>query len=178
MNYKGRWIKIQSYKHDGRTHRFWRRSFVLEDNEEWLIVASKVTQVIEGNGRKWYTKEPAVSFFNKKDWFNVIGMVKSTGIAFYTNIASPTIIDRGIAKYIDYDLDIKRFNDNNIKFLDRNEFMQNAQTYNYGEDLIKIIDFKLRKVAQLIKDKKFPFVDEIVVEYYDRYLQEADEEEF
>ena len=41
MSLKGRWIKIQSYKHDGSLHRFWKRNFVLVDDQEWLIVASK-----------------------------------------------------------------------------------------------------------------------------------------
>jgi protein associated with RNAse G/E len=37
MSINGKWIKIQSYKHDGRLHRFWRKSYVLDDNENWLV---------------------------------------------------------------------------------------------------------------------------------------------
>ena len=62
MSINGKWIKIQSYKHDGRLHRFWRKSYVLDDNENWLVVASRRTQVIEGNGRKWFAKNQRLLF--------------------------------------------------------------------------------------------------------------------
>lgn len=174
MSIKGKWIKIQSYKHDGSLHRFWRKSYVVEDNEDWLIVASRRTQVIEGNGRKWYTKEPAISFFSKKDWFNVIGMIKEVGVVFYTNIASPTIIDYGMAKYIDYDLDVKRYTDRSLKYLDKNEYLRNIETYNYGEDLAKVIVHKQTKVVSLMEADLFPFNNNEVLRYYDLFLKETD----
>lgn len=174
MSIKGKWIKIQSYKHDGRLHRFWRKSYVLEDNDEWLIVASKRTQVIEGNGRKWFTKEPAISFFNKKDWYNVIGMLKEVGIVFYTNIASPTLIDQNIAKYIDYDLDVKRFSDGSIKYLDKNEYLRNIDNYQYSDKLSKIVEYKQKQVVTMMNNKTFPFDDEKVKELYDLFLEETE----
>lgn len=173
MNIKGKWIKIQSYKHDGKLHRFWRRSYVLTNDENWLIVASRRTQVVEGNGRKWYTKEPAVSFFSKNNWFNVIAMLKEVGIVFYINIASPTIVDEWIAKYIDYDLDIKRFNDGNIKFLDKNEYLRNVKNYQYSDELAKIIEYKQNEVLTMINEKVFPFIDEEVVKLYELFLAET-----
>lgn len=175
MSIKGKWIKIQSYKHDGSLHRFWRKSFVLEDNDEWLIVASRRTQVIEANGRKWYTKEPAISFFSKKDWFNMIGMIKETGIVFYTNIASPTLIDAGVAKYIDYDLDVKRYSDKSIKFLDKNEFMRNIDHYQYSPALVKIIEHKQNEVVTMMTNDRFPYIDDEVKRLYELFLKETDD---
>lgn len=177
MNIKNKWIKIQSYKHDGKLHRFWRRSYILQNDEAWLIVASRRTQVVEGNGRKWYTKEPAISFFSKTDWYNVIAMLKEVGIVFYTNIASPTLIDDGIAKYIDYDLDVKRFNDGNVKFLDKNEYLRNIKNYEYSEELSKIIEFKQNQVVKMINDHVFPFDDNVVSSLYERFLDETKRKE-
>lgn len=173
MSIKGKWIKIQSYKHDGSLHRFWRKSFVLEDSDEWLIVASKRTQVIEANGRKWYTKEPAVSFFHKKDWFNIIGMIKEVGVVFYTNIASPTLVDGAVAKYIDYDLDVKRYTDKTIKFLDKNEFIRNINVYHYSEDLSKIIEHKQNQVVAMMKNDQFPYLEDEVKRFYEMFLKET-----
>lgn len=48
--------------------------------------------------------------------------VKANGIFYYCNIASPYVIDEGILKYIDYDLDLRVFNDGAFKILDRNEY--------------------------------------------------------
>lgn len=169
-----KWIKIQSYKHDGGLHRFWRRSFILQNDEEWLVVASRRTQVVEGNGRRWYTKEPAVSFFSKKNWFNVIAMIKESGIVFYTNIASPTIIESGIAKYIDYDLDIKRYSDGGIRFLDKNEYERHIKHYDYSDDLVKIIDYKQKQIVAMITNKVFPFIDSEVIKLFDVFKHETE----
>lgn len=178
MSIKGKWIKIQSYKHDGNLHRFWRKSYVIEDNDEWLIVASRRTQVIEGNGRKWFTKEPAVTFFSKTNWFNVIAMLKEEGIVYYTNIASPMIIDYGMAKYIDYDLDIKRFSDGSIKYLDKNEFLRNIENYHYSEELAKIIAYKQTQVVEMIKNEHFPYQDDEVKRFYERFDKETNNKRF
>ena len=173
MSIKGKWIKIQSYKHDGNLHRFWRKSYVLEDNDEWLIVASRRTQVIEGNGRKWFTKEPAVTFFHENDWFNVIAMLKTEGVVYYTNIASPTLIDYGMAKYIDYDLDVKKFSDGTIKYLDKNEFLRNIENYQYSKELSAIVEYKQTQVVAMINEKTFPFDDDEVRKLYNRFVEET-----
>lgn len=172
MSLKGRWIKIQSYKHDGSLHRFWKRNFVLVDDQEWLIVASKKTRVVESNGRIWYTKEPAISFFSKTRWFNTIAMLKTDGISYYTNIASPTLIDRDVAKYIDYDLDVKRLADRTLKVLDHNEFQRHISSLEYAQDLVEII-FQQAEAAQvLMATNEFPFDEEVVMKYYNLFLAE------
>lgn len=45
--------------------------------------------------------------FFKDRWFNIIGQLKDYGIYFYCNIATPTLIDNKVIKYIDYDLDLE-----------------------------------------------------------------------
>lgn len=172
MNINGKWIKIQSYKHNGHLHRYWAKSFVLENSEDWLIVASKTTKVVEANGRKWYTKEPAVSFFSKTNWFNVIAMLKEQGIVFYINIASPTLLDGEIAKYIDYDLDLKVFQDGNIRLLDKNEFVRNSATYNYSADLQEIITHKQDEVFTLVQNGAYPFSHDLVRNLFATFLEQ------
>lgn len=173
MSLKGKWIKIQSYKHDGSLHRFWKRNFVLVDNEAWLIVASKRTRVIESNGRIWYTKEPAVSIFSKTMWFNTIAMLKEEGITYYSNIASPTLIDGDVAKYIDYDLDIKRMPNGTLKLLDRNEFKRHIGTLEYDQELVDVIFDQAEKTQALMTTNKFPFDEEEILRYYQTFLNES-----
>ena len=66
MNLLNKWIEIQGYKHDGRMHRIWDNVFVVEETEEYIVVASTKTKVIEHDFRVWYTKEPAIMIFFKK----------------------------------------------------------------------------------------------------------------
>ena len=75
-NLKGKWIILQAYKHNGELHRQWSHSYVLEDNDEYFVLASIRAAVIENDGRKWHTKEPAIFILSKKEWFNVIAMLK------------------------------------------------------------------------------------------------------
>ena len=93
MSLEGKWIEVQGYKHDGRMHRIWDSVYVVEDNEEYIAVASLKTKVVEHDFRVWYTKEPAVMIFFKKRWRNVIAMLKKSGLTYYVNLASPYIID-------------------------------------------------------------------------------------
>ena len=67
MSYLGHWLAIECFKHDGTLHRCWDRGLVLENNDDFIVVASKRAKVTESNGRKWFTKEPAVTIFSKKE---------------------------------------------------------------------------------------------------------------
>ncbi len=173
MSIENKWIKIQSYKHDGKLHRFWRRSYVLIDNDDWLVVGSKSTLVVEGSGRRWRTREPAITFFSKKDWFNVIAMLKDIGVAYYVNIATPTIIENMIAKYIDYDLDLKKLPEGEVRFLDNYEFLRHSDKYNYSADLVRIIEAKQVKITKMIEDEVYPFDKDEVMKLYNRFTQKT-----
>ena len=107
LSYVGKWIHVQSYKHDGTLHRTWDSAMIVDVNEDYIVIASTCNKVIEADGRRWFTREPAVSVFFFKEWFNFIAMFKEEAIMYYCNIASPSLIDRDCIKYIDYDLDLK-----------------------------------------------------------------------
>jgi len=163
------WIQVQSYKHDGALHRCWDRNFVIEDNDDFIVVASRRTKVTEGDGRRWYTHEPAVTVFSKKEWYNVICMLKSDGVNFYCNLASPTLIDRGMAKYIDYDLDIKLFPDNSIRILDQNEYEKHKTQLMYSDDLDAVIQKTVSIITDKMRKKDFPFQANVVIQYFDAF---------
>ena len=121
MSLFGHWLAIQCYKHDGSLHRCWDRGLVLANNDDYIVIATKKAKVMENNGRRWFTKEPAVTIFSKKEWWNVICMLKEDGICYYCNIASPALINNKMIKYIDYDLDAKLFPNGDIRILDEKE---------------------------------------------------------
>ena len=168
---EGRWLDIRCYKHNGTIHRFWDRGLVLENNDDYLIVATKRAKVVENNGRCWFTKEPAVTIFSKKEWWNTICMIKKDGICYYCNIASPSIIDGETIKYIDYDLDAKLFPDKVIKVLDEREYKRHRKQYGCNDELNKILRYQTNEIVSKMKAGEFPFVDEKVHEYYDFFLE-------
>ena len=161
MNYiTNNWMLIQAYKHNGKLHRQWSHCFLIEENDDYYIMASIRSSVIENDGRKWHTREPAILIFSKNRWFNVIAMFKDDGIAYYVNIASPTILDKGILKYIDYDLDVKKYQDGTTRLLDVSEYKKHAEEQNYPDDIKRILTSSVDEVYDLMNNKKFPFIDE------------------
>lgn len=171
MKLVGRWLGIQCYKHDGSLHRYWDRGLVLENNEDFIVVATKRAKVIENNGRRWFTKEPAITIFSKKEWWNAICMIKKEGICYYCNIASPSIIEKDLIKYIDYDLDAKLFPNNDIRVLDEKEYAHHRTSMNYGDDLDTILKYQTKEILRKMKNREFPFNDETIKAYYDQYLE-------
>ena len=51
------------------------------------------TLVTESDGRMWHTREPAIWYMPKHKWYNVICMIRKTGVYYYCNILSPTLYD-------------------------------------------------------------------------------------
>lgn len=164
-------IVLQSYKHDHSLHRIWEQATVLEDTEEYIIVANKRTKVIESNGRFWYTKEPSVSFFFKNHWYNVIGIIKPSGVSYYCNMSSPTLVDEEAIKYIDYDLDVKVVVDGTISILDRNEYKKHQRIMNYPESICNILENEIEDLQKRIENKEIPFLPGCILKWYDIFLE-------
>ncbi len=168
-----RWMKVQAYKHDGALHRQWSPAYLVEENDEYWALASKMSSVTENDGRKWMTKEKAVFVLFKKRWMNVICMFKEgQGICYYVNIATPTILDNGYLKYIDYDLDVKLYPNHTEKTLDENEFERHIQTYGYSPELTAAIQKSAEEVKEMINRGEAPFVDSFVTRLYNKFLME------
>ena len=77
---KGKKLNIHSYKHDHKIHRSWDEAIFIDQTEEYTIFGNYKTQVTESDGRTWKTKEPAIMYFSKTDWFNIIGQMGGHGL--------------------------------------------------------------------------------------------------
>ncbi|MBH8397531.1 DUF402 domain-containing protein, partial [Klebsiella pneumoniae] len=145
---EGEFVTIQSYHHDGKLHRTWRDTMVLKTSEHSMIGVNDHTLVTESEGRRWVTREPAIVYFHKKYWFNVIAMIREKGVSYYCNLASPFLLDDEALKYIDYDLDIKVFPDGEKRLLDVDEYEMHSKMMNYPND----IDFILKENVKILVD--------------------------
>ncbi|MDN6070437.1 MAG: DUF402 domain-containing protein [Lactococcus raffinolactis] len=168
---EGDFITIQSYKHDGSLHRTWRDTMVLKTNENSIIGVNDHTLVTESDGRRWVTREPAIVYFHKKFWFNIIAMIRENGVSYYCNLASPYLLDNEALKYIDYDLDIKVFADGEKKLLDVEEYERHKRQMAYPDDIDFILKENVKILVDWINEGKGPFSKEYVAIWYDRYRQ-------
>jgi len=162
-------FNIHSYKHNGKIHRSWDEAVYIGEAEGYQIFGNYKTIVTESDGRTWRTKEPAIMFFSKKSWFNIIGQIKYNGIYYYCNLASPYIIEKNTIKYIDYDLDLRVFADGAFKILDRGEYKYHKRIMNYPVKIDRILKEELSNLIDIVRSNAFPFKKYIVEEYYKKY---------
>ena len=162
-------IYIQSYKHDGSLHRTWCKGFVVEADEAYVVAVTNKAWVIEADGRRWLTREPAVCFFYSDRWYNVISMIRKNGVYYYCNIASPSIYDGEALKNIDYDLDVKLYPDWSYQILDGNEYELHAQQMGYSDQLMRVIDDQMQKLLKNMEGEQDPFNSKCIEQYYSLY---------
>lgn len=165
----GQTIYIQSYKYDGSLHRTWSKATVLDIKEHVIVVMTYKTWVIEADGRRWFTKEPAVCFFFPNEWYNIIAMIRKTGIYYYCNVATPVLFDGEALKNIDLDLDVKVSPDGSHIILDEDEFELRQYAMDYPEEIIQISRYALNQIVELVKNQHYPFHKQTIYEYLDLF---------
>lgn len=160
---------IHGYKHNGELYKVWDETIFLDQNDEYYVFANNKIKVTEKDGRSWRTKEPAITFYYKKKWYNIIAQLKNKGIYYYCNISSPVIIENNTIKYIDYDYDLRVYPDGTYKVLDESEFQYHKKIMNYSEDIEKIILYELDNLINKYKKREEPFNIETIKYYSDKY---------
>lgn len=160
---------IHCYKHNGKIHRAWDETMILEINPDGLVCANNHTKVTESDGRVHQTNELAILFFYHHHWFNVIAQLKPKGLFYYCNIATPYLIDDGIIKYIDYDLDLRVFPDGRYRVLDRNEYNYHRKMMRYPPEIDLILKQELTTLIQMKKNHRGPFDKTIIDKYVLKY---------
>ena len=166
-------IYIQSYKYNGQVHRTWSKAFVLQATQECIITVTHKTWVIESDGRRWFTKEPAICFFYPDRWYNIISMIRKSGIYYYCNVATPSIYDGEALKNIDLDLDVKVFPNGDIELLDQDEFELHQKQMQYDPDIIYLADQAAKQLIDHVKKNQYPFNHQDIYELFDEYLQKS-----
>lgn len=162
---QGEEYNIHGYKHNGKLYKVWDKTIFLEQTKDYYVFCNDKIKVTEKDGRSWRTKEPAIIFYYKKRWFNIIAQLKSNGIYYYCNISSPVIIENNTIKFIDYDLDLRVFPDGMYKVLDKSEYEYHKRIMNYPKEIQEIVDYELKELIKKFKKREAPFNKE-TIEYY------------
>ena len=166
-------LDIISYKHDGELHRVWKNVCKIYEDDSLVIIVNNKVDVIDGDGRRWKTREPAICYFFKDYWFNVISMIRNQEIYYYFNLSSPYVIDKEGIKYIDYDLDVKLYPNGDTIILDKDEYDFNIKDMHYSKEIIAIIKRNLDIILDMIKKREDPFNNECINNWYKKFLEEV-----
>jgi protein associated with RNAse G/E len=163
--------QVCSYKHDGSVHRIWQKSMLVKRTDEYLALVNNSTLIQESDGRVWQSRDPAVTYFFKDQWYNVICMLRPSGIYYYCNIASPYVEKDNTILYIDYDLDLSLSPNDNLKVLDEIEYYQHAFEMEYPPKIDIITKSTLKSLMHKLMNREFPFSDEQVLECYQLFKE-------
>lgn len=168
-------FQIQCYKHNGKIHRAWDEAVLLDIKKDYMVFGNSRTQVIESEGHTWKTREPAIMYFFKDKWFNIIAQLKNDGIYYYCNIATPYIIEEETIKYIDYDLDLRIFPSGEYKILDKLEYNYHKKIMKYSKELDIVVNHALDDLIKDYKNKVSMFDSKINKDYYYQYKKYKEE---
>ena len=166
---KGELYNIHGYKHNGKLYKTWDEAILLDETDDYYVFGNNNTKVTKIFGKSWNTKETAILFYFKDNWYNVVAQLKKNGIYYYCNLASPVIIENKTIKFIDYDLDLRIFPDNTYKVLDRAEYECHKRIMRYPKDLQKIINYKLKELIKRFNYREIPFDNDVIRKYEKEY---------
>ncbi len=167
-------IKIHSYKHNGDINQKCDEATVIYLDDDTLICANQHVNITDSSNKTYRTKEQAILFFYKNSWFNIIAQIKEFGLFFYCNISSPYIIEGGILKYIDYDLDLRVFPDGAFKVLDKNEYKYHKKIMGYSDEIDLIIKNELTNLINIKINNELPFNKKYIEGLCEKYLELKD----
>lgn len=162
-------LQIQCYKHNGKIHRAWDEAVLLDIKDDYMVFGNNKTLVIEAEGNSWRTKEPAIMYFFKNSWYNIIAQLKKDGIYYYCNIATPFIIEENTIKYIDYDLDLRIFPNGEYKLLDQMEYNYHKRIMKYPKELNFSIKIGLNELIKRYERGEQIFNTKKHLYYYKKY---------
>ena len=153
--------KIHCYKHNGEAYQASEETIILDIKDDYIVCGNYMVDVKEPEGHTYKTKELAIIYFYKHNWFNCIAQLKLFGLFYYCNMASPYIIDENVIKYID----LRVFPDGGYKILDHNEYKYHKKKMKYPEEIDIIINKELQKLIEMKKNNEGPFNKKQILEY-------------
>lgn len=160
---------IVSYKYDGHMHRMWQGNVLIYHDDSRIVCGNAYVIVTEADGSTWRTKEGAICFFDRHEWFNVIAMFRDDGIHYYTNISTPARWEQGRLTYIDLELDVRLLPDGRLEILDEDEFREMREVFGYPLKVVTRARESLSRVIQLIQNGRYPFDQETAQAYYQQF---------
>ncbi len=172
----GKRVMVHAYKFNGWLYRSWDFPMILENNDDYVVLSNVDTSILtsEYNSNRVFgssTKHPSFWVFWKDEWFNMLITVIDQKPQYYINVSSKFIYEESAVKYIDFDLDFKILPNGSWVELDKNEYNEAKELFNYPRALTSIISDVEEKIEKLIKEGYFSnnFSIDVINSYVDKY---------
>jgi uncharacterized protein len=152
-------IEVQSRKYDGQIHRRWYARLISQDSS--LIVVQGVFQEAVNHRLLGLVEQGTVSteYFWMNQWYSIFQFTTPTGQLrnYYCNINQPPNFDGKILSFIDLDVDILVAPDLSYQVLDEDEFIVNAERFNYPPEIHDQVQTAIKQILSRINLRQKPF---------------------
>lgn len=168
-------FKIVSLKHKGEFHRSWEHNVLLYDEEDIVIGYNNKTLVKEPNKKAWRTEDPALFYFHKQYYFNVIIIFAEEDYFYYCNLSSPFKWKDNELHYIDYDIDFIVQSNLTFKLVDEDEYANNKEKYAYPFSIQEEVKKAVAQLKRFIEERKGPFSKKFIQKWSQRMFTHINE---
>ncbi len=156
----GRRVMVHAYKFNGWLYRSWEYPMVIENTDDYIVLSNIDTKILtsEFNTNRVFgslTKHPSFWVFWKNQWFNMLITLIDNKPQYYINVSSKFVYEESAIKYIDFDLDYKILPNGRWVELDRNEYTEAKETFNYPKALVSIISNIEKTITDKINEDYF-----------------------
>lgn len=156
---EGSTIVVRSLNFDRSLRRSWKCELVGRTDEMLTLVGTFDREVIHPDLGVIQLGTRSTEYFWFDRWYNVFRFDEPNGELrnFYCNINLPPTLENGVLEYVDLDIDVVLWPDGSHEVLDRNEFEQNTEAFDYPIETIAKVETTLRHLISAIKAGGFPF---------------------
>ena len=160
-------VTVRATNFDGSEH--WVHPAALVHADAALVMtATRAGLSIQREGGVFISPFNTRAHYWPDRWFNVIRLETPYGDGdgwrlegFYCNVATPVNFDGQTVHYVDLQLDVRVFVDEEgswtYRVLDEDEFEAARQRYGYGEDVVERARGAVEELIRLIEARAFPF---------------------
>ena len=183
----GKRVMVHAYKFNGWLYRSWDFPMIIDNNDDYVVLSNFDTNILtsEFDSNRVFgstTKHPSFWVFWKDEWFNMLITIMDGRPQYYINVSSKFIYEESAIKYIDFDLDYKILPNGTWVELDKNEYEQSKETFNYPKALVNIIADVEKTIEKLIGEKYFQDTFNMAAinrytQLYENYLSQEKREE-
>ncbi len=158
----GRQTPVVATKYDGGLRARWPGWFVTR-KQELYVVAQRPGDVVwspERHGEEptpWTLQWHADVYLFDDRYYNVSRVRRDERIWYYVNIATPVEFDGEAFAYVDLDLDVAWYTDEEPRVLDEDEFLAHSRSMGYPPTVVDHARAAVDEVLELIRQRAFPF---------------------
>lgn len=156
---KGSRIVVRSLNFDRSLRRSWVCELIGRESSMLTLVGNFDREVVHPELGVIERGTRSTEYFWFDRWYNVFRFDEPDGQFrnYYCNINLPPTFENDVLEYVDLDIDVVLWPGGGCDVLDRDEFGQNAQAFNYSAAMIEMVEKTLEDLLSRIGAGEFPF---------------------